>query len=88
MNFNSPNIEAVRIKDLANLENAHTLKISYFDKSPQWLMSKLNGDVSLHNGKVSVIGQTKQAEPGDYLVNNSGNIEIYTHDEIMEQYVR
>lgn len=86
MNFNSPNVEAVRIKELANLENANTLKVSYFDKRPQWLTSRLNGDVSLHNGKVSVLGQTKQAEPGDYLVNNAGNIEIYTHDEIMGQH--
>lgn len=76
-------IEAVRIKALANLENAKAIKLSYFDKSPPWLVSAImDNDASLHNGLIYVVGNTKPAAPGDYLVKVSGGIEIKTHDEI------
>lgn len=86
MNYTTPEVNAVRIKELANLDNANVLKASYFDKRPDWLMSKINDEIVLHNGKVSVAGATKQAEAGDYLVLKNGIIEIYTHQEIMELY--
>lgn len=85
MNYKQSDINATRVKELANLDNANTLKLSYFDKRPDWLLNGLNKTIVLHNGKITVEGQTKQAEPGDYLVLEDGNIEIYTHQEIMQK---
>lgn len=77
MNIQPNIVDNVRIKRLANLSNANKLKISYFDKQPEWLKTAIDSnDITLHNGLIYVAGNSIQAQPGDYLIRQNGVITI------------